>query len=234
MNNVVNEKLIERNKKIGNITSIAGMAILVGGLILSFTGSENSGRNTLLSFAALIVGFIVAQISTAFVNKFGRSPRIDEVIGENLSKLNNKYTYYVYSSPVAMLLVGPYGIWIPTPVMATGDVYYDKKWKQKGGSFMFKVFGRENIGKPDEEAANNERAVRELLSKHLSEAEMPEIHNILVLLNPKSNIGDVESASLPIVKGDALRRYIRSIDRKAEEELSTEMLERINSVFEVK
>lgn len=232
MNNVINEKLIIRNKKIGNITSIAGMAILVGGLILSFTGGENPGRNTILSFSALIVGFVVAQISTAFVNKFGRSPRIDEVVGNNLSKLNNKYTYYVYSSPIPMLLVGPYGIWIPTPVMATGDVSYDKKWKQKGGSFMFKFFGQENIGKPDMDATNNETAVRELLSKHLDEAEMPKINNILVLLNPKANIGDVENAPLPIVKAEALRRYIRSIDRKVEVEIPAETLEKINSIFE--
>ncbi len=232
MNKVINEKLIARNKKIGSITSIAGMAILVGGLILSFTGDP--GRNTIISFGALIVGFIVAQISTSFVNKFGRSPRFDEVIGDNLAKLNNKYTYYVYSSPIAMLLVGPYGIWIPTPVSATGEVFYDKKWKQKGGSFMFKFFGQENIGKPDADAASNEIAVRELLSKHLDEGEIPEISNVLVLLNPKASIGDTENAPLPIVTGDALRRYIRSVDRKAEDEMSDEMLEKINSIFETR
>jgi hypothetical protein len=232
MNKVINEELINRNKKIGNITSIAGIAILIGGLILSFTGDP--GTNTIISFAALIVGFIVAQISTTFVNKFGRNPRFDEIIGENLSKLNNQYTYYVYSTPVSLVLVGPSGLWIPVPVSATGEVYYDNKWKQKGGSFLFKFFGQENIGKPDADAASLENTLRNYLNEHLGEGEMPEIKTVLVLLNPNSTIGDVENASLPIVKPDGLRRLIRRVDRKTEDEMAPETLDKINSVLGIK
>lgn len=228
---VTNEKLIKRNKKIGNITSIAGIAILAVGLVLNFNPTPTK---TLLSFGALIVGFIVAQVSTYFVTKFGRSPRFDEVIGDNLSKLNNKYTFYVYSSPVPMLLVGPYRIWIPIPISATGLIYYDKKWRQKGGSFLLKLFGQENIGRPGLDVEANEKQVREFLSKKLNEADMPPFQSILVVLNPKTEIGDVEDAPTPIITVDALRRSIRKVDRKAEEELSQEALDQINNLLEGK
>jgi hypothetical protein len=228
MNQVINEKLINRNKKIGNITSILGIAILIAGLILNF---QPTTVNTILSFSALIVGFVVAQISTSYVNRFGRSPRMDEVFGENLSKLNNDYTYYVYSSPIPMLLVGSSGLWIPIPVSASGEIYFDKKWKQRGGSFLFKFFGQENIGKPTIEAVNNEKVIREFISQHLDESEMPPINTVLVSMNPKAMIGDVENAPLPIVKPDGLRRHIRRVDRKAETEISPEILAKINAAL---
>jgi hypothetical protein len=228
MKQVVNEKLIKRNKKIGNITSIVGIAILGVGLVLNINPDPTK---TLISFGALIIGFIVAQVSTYFVTKFSRSPRFDELIADNLSKLNNKYTFYVYSSPVPMLLVGPYRIWIPIPIMASGEIHYQKKWKQKGGSFLLKMFGQENIGRPGLDVEANEKQIREIFSKHFDESELPPIESILVLLNPKGEIGDVENAPTPIIKLDALRRTIRSFDRKAENEMPQNKRSKLNAIL---
>ena len=229
MKQVTNEKLIQRNKRIGNITSIIGIAILAAGLVLNINPTPTK---TLISFGALIVGFIVAQVSTYFVTKFSRSPRFDEIIADNLSKLNNKYTLYVYSTPVPMLLVGPYRIWIPIPISASGTIYYDKKWKQKGGSFLLKLFGQENLGRPGLDVEANEKQIREFLGKHLSESQIPPIKSIFVLLNPKAEIGDVENAPTPIVTVDALRRTIRKFDRKAEEEISQNERKELNDQLE--
>jgi hypothetical protein len=229
MNIVINEKLIKRNTTIGKVTSFAGIAILAGGLILSFNPTPT---HTMLSFVCLIVGFIVAQISTYFVSRFGRSPRFDELIAENLEKLPKEYTFYVYSSPVSMLLVGPGGLWMPIPVTASGDIYYDKKWRQKGGSFLLKMFGQENLGRPTMDVANNEKELNKFLGKFLSEDEMPPINSILVSMNPNAQIGDISEAPEMLVELPALRRSIRKIDRKTEEELSPELLAKLNEIFQ--
>lgn len=228
MKQITNEKLINRNKKIGNILSIAGIAILVGGLILNF---NPNATKTLISFGALIIGFIVAQISTYFVNKFGRSPRFDELISDNLSKLNNNYTFYVYQSPIPMLLVGPAGLWIPIPITASGEIYYDKKWRQRGGGFLLKLFGQENIGRPALDVESHEKSMKDFLSEHLEDEEMPTINSVLVSIHPKATIGDIENAPTPLVQVDALRRYIRRVDRKVEEEIPQETLDRINALL---
>lgn len=225
MKQITNEKLIKRNKRIGNITSIVGIAILAAGLILNISPTPTK---TLISFGALIIGFIVAQVSTYFVTKFGRSPRFDELIAENLAKLNNKYAFYVYSSPVPMLLVGPYRLWIPTPISASGEIYYDKKWKQKGGSFLLKLFGQEKIGRPGLDVEANEKQIREFLDKHFKDSEFPPIKSILISMNPKAEIRNVEDAPTPIVTSDALRRTIRRFDRKAEDEFPQDVREKIN------
>jgi len=228
MNKVINEKLIKRNKTIGNITSIGGIAILAAGLILNINPTPT---RTILSFGALIIGFIVAQISTNYVTRFGRNPRFDEIIADNLTKLNQEYTFYVYSGPVSMLLVGPTGLWIPLPVVARGEISYDKKWRQRGGSFFMKMFGQESIGRPDIEVATNEKQVVDFLKKHLDENEMPQVNSILVSLHPKAVIGDVENAPVPIVELAALRRYIRKVDRKLEAEIPPALLNKINTAL---
>mgnify|MGYP001074964735 CR=1 FL=1 len=228
MNKVINEKLIKRNKTIGNVTSGIGIAILVGGLILNLRPTPT---RTMISFGALIVGFIVAQVSMYFVTKFGRSPRFDEVIAENLAKLTNEYTFYVYESPVPMLLVGPYGLWNPVPVSASGEIYFDGKWKQKGGSFFLKLLGQENIGRPGLEVESNQKDIKEFLSHFLEPDEIPPVKSILVSFNPNANIGDVEEAPTLITDIEAMRRTIRKIDRKADE-IPQETLDKINEILQ--
>jgi hypothetical protein len=228
MKQITNNKLITRNKKIGNITSILGIAILIGGLILNI---KPDPTRTILSLGALIVGFVIAQISTFFVTRFGRSPRYDEIIASNLSKLNNEYTFFVYTSPVPMLLTSPHGIWIPVPVAVGGEIYYDGKWRQKGGNVMLKLFGQENLSKPEKDVAARETQVRKFLEENLGKDSIPPINNILVSLHPKAILGNVEDAPTPIVEVEALRRTIRKVDRKREEEISPELLNKINDLF---
>jgi len=225
---VINEKLIKRNKLIGNITSFVGIAILAAGLILNL---KPTTTRTLISFVALIVGFIVAQVSTYFVGRFGRNPRFDEIISDNLSKLNNSYTFYVYRGPVPMLLVGPSRIWITIPIAASGEISYDKKWRQRGGSFLMKLFGQENLGRPSVDVKSREKQIHEFLDKNLEENEIPPVRSILVSFNPKASIGDVENAPTTIVESSALRRGIRKFDRKTDEEIHPDVLEKINKLL---
>jgi hypothetical protein len=228
MNKVINEKLIKRNKTIGNVLSISGFAILIGGLILNMNPTPTK---TLVSFGALIVGFIVAQISTTYVTRFGRSPRFDEIIADNLSKLNNQYTFYVYNGPVPMLLVGPSGLWIPIPTIAAGEISYDNKWRQRGGSAFMKIFGQESIGKPELEIINQEKLIIDFLRKHVNEEQIPPTNFVLVSMNPKAVIGDVENAPVPIVDISSLRRFIRKNDRKEELKISETLIEKINETL---
>ncbi len=229
MNIIINEKLIKRNKRIGNISSIVGISILVLGLILNINPTP---ERTMIAFGALIVGFIISQVSTYFVTRFSRSPRYDEIFTENLLKLNNKYSFYIYRGPVPMILVGPSAIWIPVPVSASGEIYFDKKWRQKGGSFFLKLFGQENLGRPALDVESNEKAVRKFLSDHFDVDAIPPIKSILVSLHPKAKIGDVEEAPYPIVEAEALRRKIRKNDRDSGEDITKETLDKINDLLE--
>ena len=225
MNKVINEKLIERNKKIGKILSFVGIGVLAVGLILNFNPTPT---RLLISLGALVLGFIISQISTFYVTRFNRKPRSDEIIAENLSKLGNDYSFYIYNSPIPMLLVGPTHIWIPIPLMASGEVYYNKKWKERGGSFLVKLLGQGNIGQSEREVKDYEKQIHDFLQNTLENEELPPVKSIFVILNPKVTVGDVEEAPIPIVHAAALRRKIRKFDRDSEKEISPEIIEKLN------
>jgi hypothetical protein len=102
---IANEKLIKRNNKIGNILSIASVVILGVGMFYSF--QDKDGSYMTLTFSALIVGFILFQISSYYVNRFGKPPRPDQKLSQALKGLDDKYALYHYMCGVSHLLVIP-------------------------------------------------------------------------------------------------------------------------------
>ena len=231
MNIIRNDKLIKRNKTIGQICTYGSLIILIIGLVFAFGGDIS---RILWSYAALIVGFVLSQIGMYFTNRFGRSPRFDEIFATAFEKLRSDYTFYVYSSPVPLLLIGPCHIWVPIPVTASGKIsYIDGKWKQEGGNFMMKVFGQEGLGKPDREALADEEAIRSYLaSKGIPEESQPPINHVLVVLLKNTKIGDVSEAPIPVVELPEIKRYIRRVDREScETPLSEEQIEQLNTAL---
>ena len=203
---VANDKLIKRNKRIGQITTIASLAVLIGGLIASFTPEY-----LYWSFAALIGGFLLSQVGIYFGNRWGRSPRTDEVLTSALKGLGDQYTLYHYTSPVPHLLVGPSGILVLLPYYQAGTITYDatkNRWKQKGGNWYLKLFGQESLGRPDLEAASYISDMQKWLSRNFPGQTMPAPEAILVFTNSKADV-QIENAPLPAMMEDKLKDFIR-------------------------
>ena len=203
---ISNEKLIKRNKKIGQITTIASLAILIAGLVASFTPEYLSW-----SFVALVGGFILSQVGIYFGNRWGRSPRNDERITAALKGLGDQYSLYHYTSPVPHLLVGPAGVLILLPFYQGGTITYDsdkKRWRQKGGNLYLKFFGQESLGRPDLEASTNITDLQNWMSKKFPGQTMPTPEVILIFTNPKADL-QVEGAPIPTMMEDKVKDFIR-------------------------
>jgi len=213
MNLVRNEKHIKQNKLIGKILTFASLGVLGLGLYFAF---QKEGSMILYSYICLIVGFLLTQIGLSFVNRYGRSPRYDEIFGTAFEKLRHEYTYYVYSSPLPMLLMGPCRIWLPIPVNATGELSFQYgKWVHKTRNRIQKMMGQDSVGKPEKEVAEAAAA----LSKYLTEKGIPvdmhpELKPILVVYLKETQLGDVSKAPYPVVEMEDLKRYIRRVDRE--------------------
>lgn len=209
-----NDKLIKRNATIGQVTSLSSLVILGIGMYISFQKPELFN----LSIGALLVGFLLSQIGIYFGNRWGRSPRPDELLDSGLKGLPSDYTIYHYSSPVPNLLVGPAGVWLLLPYHQKGTVIYNgKKWKTKNGGFRqsyMSLFGQENMSRPDLDAS----AVAEKLKKELKK-EMPEeaIPPILAALVFTSNAAEVQAddAPVPTMHLKKLKVFIRKQAKEA-------------------
>ena len=221
---VTNEKLIDRNKKIGQYTTIGSLVILAGGLYLSF---QQNSTQIYVSLAALLIGFALSQVGIYFGNRYGKSPRPDEVITSSLKGLEDKYTLYHYTTPIPHLLLGPSGAWVLIPYHQGGTITYERgRWKQKGGSWYLKFFAQDSLGRPDYEVEAQVDKIKKVFSTKMSDSAIPEIRPALVFTNPKANIA-AEETPIPALTPGKLKDFIR---KKAKESpLSPDQLEVLKS-----
>ncbi|MCC6147980.1 MAG: hypothetical protein IT308_10475 [Anaerolineaceae bacterium] len=219
---VTNEKLINKNKKIGQYTSIASLIILAIGLFASFNVQYINW-----SFVALIAGFILSQVGIYFGNRWGRSPRPDEKLTQALKGIGDKYTLYHYTTKVSHLLVGPAGIWTLIPYHQGGTIVYDVKnerFKQKGGNIYLKIFAQESLGRPESEIKSVLQDATSYLSEKVSGQNLPPVQPILVFTNPKAVL-KCDEALVPALPIEKLKEFIRK--RAKEQPISLEIAQSI-------
>jgi hypothetical protein len=211
MNIVTNAKLIKRNAKIGQYTSLGAFIVLGAGLFIAFQMKDNMGFT--YSMAALLVGFVLSQVGIHFTNRWGRNPRPDEVIDKSFKGLGREYSIYHYVTPASHLLVGPAGIWTILPYFTAGTVTYEKKrWRVRGGGLLqsyVRLFGQDGIGRPDYESEAEIDSAKRYLKRVLPEGtEIPEVQSVLVFASPKVEL-DIEEAPIPAFLPKDLKDFLR-------------------------
>ncbi|MGE5251594.1 MAG: hypothetical protein ACM3QS_15435 [Bacteroidota bacterium] len=226
---IKNEKLIKRNAKVGQWTSLAGIVVLAGGMYISLR------YQTLFNYAlgALLIGFILTQVSLYLGNRFGRSPRPDESLDAGLKGLSGDFTIYHYTTPASHLLVGPAGIWVLLPYRQAGRVTYrNNRWRMGGGGFMqgyMRIFGQEGIGRPDAEARSEIKTVQEHLAKRMEGIDVPPVQAAIVFTNDQVEI-EPEEAPMPALKPRQLKEFLRQ--KGKERALTSYELTRVNAALQ--
>ena len=228
MNIISNERLIRRNSRIGLAATFGGLIVLGAGMFISFRYPEYVAY----SLIALLVGFILSQVGIFYSNRWGKSPRPDEVLSQALKGLDGKYSLYNFSSPVSHLLIGPAGVWILLPHHQRGTISFSKgRWVQKGGNWYLKIFAQEGLGRPDVEVAGEVQTLRKFFLQHFEEEKIPQINAALVFINPRAEIDIAEEASPPAetLQVSKLKEYVRKASKA--KSLSPERIEEINLLF---
>jgi len=226
---IKNEKLIERNGKIGQWTSLAALGVLGLGMYISFAKPQFFTY----SIICLVIGFIMTQIGMYMGSRWGRSPRPDEQLDTGLKGLQNEFNMYHYSSPVSHLLVGPSGVWVLLPYHQRGTISFEKnRWKMKGGGFLqgyMRIFGQDNLGRPELDAENEVQTLQKFLAKKLNGSEIPEIKPILVFTADDVEL-DTGDSPITAMKLKQLKEFMRQGGKNRT--LSSEVIETLTGVLE--
>jgi hypothetical protein len=209
---LVNHKIIKRRNKIGQVATLGSLVVLAVGLYLSF-------QDGMMGFAllALALGFFGSQIGVFLGNRWGRSPRPDEVITAALKGLDNRYTLYHYLTPVPHLLIGPAGVWNIITYHQAGTITYDdnkQRWKQKGGNTYLKIFAQEGLGRPDLDVEAFTNDMNKFLAKVDPKLqEIIQAKPVLLFVNEKA-IVDANNAPVPTLSPDKFKDFIRKTAKK--------------------
>ncbi len=224
---IKNEKLIERNGKIGQYTSLGALAILGAGMYISFTKPEWFAYSIL----CLLIGFALTQVGMYMGNRWGRSPRPDEKIDAGLKGLHSEFNLYHYSTPASHFLIGPSGAWVLLPYHQRGKIEFRKnRWRLSGGGFLqgyMRIFGQEGLGRPELEANAEIDSLRKFFAKNLEASQIPEMKTVLVFTADDVEL-DTGDSPIPAMKLKQLKDFMR-------QESKTRMLnsEQINKITEL-
>lgn len=225
---IKNEKLIERNGKIGNWISLGALLVLGAGMYLSIARPEL----LMYSLICLAAGFIMTQVGMYMGSRWGRSPRPDEKLDAGLKGLHSEFSIYHYLSPVSHLLVGPSGVWVLLPYHQSGQIYFEKnRWKIKGGGFLqvyMRIFGQEGIGRPDLEAEGEVQSLKKFFAKKMDQTAFPEVKPILVFTSDQVEV-DAGESPIPAMKLKQLKEFLRQNSKTRT--LSSSQIAEINSLL---
>lgn len=208
-----NEKLIARRARIGKYASWAGLGVLAIGMVLSFRANPQNTSNyqiTLMgSFACLIAGFILANVGSQNMRRFGRSPRPDERLAKELKGFDDRYVLYSWTLPAAYVFVGPSGVYAFALREQGGKVSNSgNRWSQKGGALRFlAAFSGDGIGNPTADAIEDAGKVQKYLDAHLPEAGI-EVQPLALFTNPNVDL-QLNNPAIPVVQSKGLKALLR-------------------------
>lgn len=224
---ITNNKLINKNIKIGKITTFSALGILLLGLVITYVRKDQ----LIWSLVALTLGFIVSQIGMYYGSRWGRSPRPDEALVAALKGLDDKYTLYNYTSPIPHLLIGPAGLIPLIPLYPPGAITYNRnnqRYQQRGGKFIRKISGMDSLGKPDLDAQSNVSDIKKFLNAQIGTENYPEPTPVLVFVHPDVTV-DLTGAPIPGFKADKLKDYIRRLAKSQPAQM--EDIEKVKELF---
>jgi hypothetical protein len=131
MKSYVNEPYIRRRKGIGRWTMYGGIALSIGAVVLIFQNESAF----LLSLIGVLVGTLLSQVGMVIYGRFGREPRMDEVLDGVMKGLDDEYAlfhYYLGTDHALFTPAGPYAI---LPKLEEGEINFeDGSWVQIGGN----------------------------------------------------------------------------------------------------
>ncbi len=223
----INNKRIDRNKKFAQIALFASLALLIIGFVWTLRNSEPS--KSLTGYLILIPAYVLVQISIFLANRWGKSPRPDEIVVQALKGLDNRYTLYNFTTGVPHLLVGPIGAWIINPYSHKGEISYNperNQYRQKGGpNFIAKYFAQEGLPNITREVFSLKRDLNKYFDKNsIQFDEEPVVVN---LFYSDDIILQINNSPEINIKSKKLKNFIRKYIKKTT--ISQEKIEKLRS-----
>jgi hypothetical protein len=236
-----NSTLIEKRERMGRRLSLAGLLVLFVGLLASFVPSRYPPGTvpssefgqfmqqwwSTIAFAALPIGFLFASAGSYFITRYARRRwpgvnqvlRPDELLERSLKGLNDQYTLFLYSLPVAYAVLTPTALVTLTVRGDKGHVRVQgDKWRERW-SFgrILTLFAREGVGHPPSELADQANKMQQYLSAApLAEGEVPvqgPIDGAVVFLNSDTFL-DLAEPTVAILRADQLKDHLRKRTRE--------------------
>ncbi|NOX62873.1 MAG: hypothetical protein GXP42_13155 [Chloroflexi bacterium] len=227
----INEKYIEKRAKTGRRLSLLGLAVLGVGMLASFSpgvigGWIQSGNPTaqqpwaqwlfnggwaIVSMFALLVGFLLGQVGNAYMRRFVKSPRPDEILTKALKGFDDRNHFYAWATPGELVFAGPSGLYAFVTRSTPGEIRIegDKASQPFSITRVLFSFSQESVGRPMQEAQSLAQSLQEWLTKQLGEDNALAVKPLVVFVDERVKL-DVKDPLTPVLLPKQLKQYLRN------------------------
>jgi hypothetical protein len=200
-----NEKMIKRRAKLGTYATLAGLLVLIGGMVASF-----QPEYMWLSMIALIVGFMLSQVGNYNLRRWGRNPRPDQALERGLKGFDDRYHFYSWLLPASFVLLSPQGIFTFITRDTTGEVSVNgSQWKTRLTlRRVLLLFASEGLGNPSRDAVEEAEKMQRWVQTELPDTKVP-IYPAVVFIDERVKL-DVNQPQVPVLEAKEVKRWLRS------------------------
>lgn len=216
----IDEKAIKRKGNLGKILAFGGLGAGLAALFLSTRMPEHI--NTI--FFVALAGLFLSQIGISLVNRWSRSPRVDEILSAAVKGLDSNFHLFHYKLGADHVLVSPTGVYILVPALQDGRVVFEedgKKWfvLKKRRNKLKKRRIKDLQGQIEREISSAERKLRSIFPDNSDLQVSP----IVVFLHRDAQV-KLDNAPYHCVHGKKIKPLLRKLQKEtplSEEETQT-------------
>jgi len=221
----LDEKYVKRRAAIAKWASILGLAVLGGG----FAASIVAPQLIVVSFGALILGFLLSNVGIYYSNRYLRLDRPDVALAQALKGLDNRYALYQFLLPVSQVLLEPGGLTACVLKPQEGQILYqDGKWRNKQGwGRLLRWVGQEGLGKPQQEVEMAVEALQKWLASQAPDLEVP-IRGIVVFTRSNAEL-TLDNPPVPTMTTSQVKKWLRKAGKRPE--LAEETYEQLSRLL---
>ena len=212
---ITNTAIIESRSKWAKRVSPLAMLVLVGGFMLNLY-SFDKPEYTQYTFILLMIGFVLAIVSSHLVNRWVREPRADQVLTNTLKKFSKEFILFNYTTSPPHILITPSRLYVIVVKRQSGQITVNGQRFSRKFSWirLLRFFADEGLGAPGAEAENGISKLQKLLSTHLGEGEeLPEVKALIVFTDKNVELV-VNDPVMPVMRSNELKAYLRQQDKQ--------------------
>ena len=221
------DEKMERNRRIGVFASGIGFAALLFGVYMNFQGADNL---FIIQWVALLIGIMMWQISLFFTQRYGRLPRVDQVLDENVRSNYTSHLYH-YILPAHHVMLTRSGVMVFAPHPQGGKVEVSgeegDRWRWNTSTWKKFTGAEMRLGNPTLTAEGEVAQIVKFIQKKAPEIEEVPIAPVIVFTNPEVDL-DGKASRIPAVKAKELKKLVRKNTGRA---MPKEHYERLREIF---
>ena len=212
MQRYADEKMIRRNAQMGKVMLVGGLGVLLIGVAVSVLRPLE--QNFVIALA--LGGMVTSQFGIAFTSRWGRRPRMDELLDDALKGMDSRSSLFHYCLGANHVLVSPVGVYALVPRADRGEMRYaDGAWslhQEKAG--LLRRPSTRKINGIERDVQLEMDLLQKSLRKHLPEAEGVQPGAILLFVSPDVTL-HVQSAPFPAFHLKKAKEGVRRLEKRS-------------------